>query len=216
MNAELRITKMNRPGFRSNFKQVSSIQYLVSGIIFICLSLLNSSSIAQSINDPNQQPVSMDSLFRKKAMESIGKSFPQFSVTTDGRVLTNDSLEGKIVFINFWFEACPPCIAELNALNKLYNKFSTNKNFEFISFTYESPARIKRLKQKYHMQYRVFSITNQECYRLNQNNGFPTSIILDKTGTIKQLYTGGTTDKKEAENFIRNIVYKSIDEALKN
>lgn len=179
--------------------------------------LLNSIVVfSQHNNNAETKPVSMDSLFRKKAMESEGKPFPAFTAIFSGHQLTIDSLKGKVVFINFWFEACPPCIAELAALNNLYKKFSSNKNFEFISFTYETPAKIKSLKKKYHILYKVASVSTQECYRLNQNNGFPTSIILDKEGVIKHLFTGGSTDKKEAENLLYNTVYKNIEAELKN
>jgi peroxiredoxin len=156
----------------------------------------------------------MDSLFKAKERESIGKSFPDFKAKFNGRIISKDSLRGKVVFINFWFEACPPCIAELSALNELYKKFSTNRNFEFISFTYEKPERVLLLKKKYHIRYKVASVSSQECYRLNQNNGFPTSIVLDKDGVIKDLFTGGDTDRIEAGKFIVSTVYKSIDETL--
>lgn len=161
------------------------------------------------------QTISMDSLFAAKERESIGKAFPYFKVNINQHSITNDSLKGKVVFINFWFAACPPCIAELSALNELYKKFSANKTFEFISFTYEKPESILLLKKKYHIRYKVVSVTRQECYRLNQNNGFPTSIVLNKEGVIENLFTGGDRDDVEsARGFIINTVYKSISRVL--
>lgn len=186
-------------------------EFLFALFLFICVD-----GYTQNNNATGSKPVSMDSLFRAKARESIGKSFPEFMASFNGHLLTNDSLKGKVVFINFWFEACPPCIAEMSALNELYKKFAVNKDFEFISFTYETTGRIRLLREKYHMQYKVASVSQQECYRLNQNNGFPTSIVLDKNGSIKDLFTGGSTDRKEARTFIINTVYQSINEALKN
>ena len=183
------------------------------GIILNVFIGLNAYS---QLNGKAEPPaISMDSLFKAKEKESIGKSFPDFNVKFNGHIITKDSLKGKIVFINFWFEACPPCIAELAALNELYKKFSASKYFEFISFTYEKPERILLLKKKYHIRYKVASVTRQECYRLNQNNGFPTSIVLDREGTIKDLFTGGDIeDGKEAKDFIINSIYKSINEAF--
>ncbi len=172
--------------------------------------------LSAQTNGNADMPVSMDSLFRKKAMESEGKPFQTFSAEFDGHLLSKDSLKGKVVFINFWFEACPPCIAELEALNNLYKEFSSNSDFEFLSFTYESPARIKFLKKKYHIKYKIASVSTQECYRLNQNNGFPTSIILDKGGIIRHLFTGGSDQKAEAEKIIYNTVFKYLNEELKN
>ena len=182
----------------------------------LILSVFISVNVYSQVNGEAELPhISMDSLFKIKEKESIGKSFPEFNSTFNGRIITKDSLKGKVVFINFWFAACPPCVAELSALNELYKKFSANKDFEFISFTYESSARILLLKKKYNIKYKVASVNRQECYRLNQNNGFPTSIVLDREGVIKDLFTGGDNeDRKDARDFIINTVYKSINDVL--
>lgn len=169
---------------------------------------------AQVNSEAETPTINMDSLFKAKERESIGKSFPDFNAKFDGRNITKDSLKGKVVFINFWFEACPPCIAELSALNELQKKFSRNNNFEFLSFTYEKPEKLKFLKKKYHIKYKVASVGSQECYRLNQNNGFPTSIILNRNGIITDLFTGGDTDNVKARNFIISTVYESIEKTL--
>lgn len=184
--------------------------------ILLLLSLVFGLRSYSQVDQGSVSPViSMDSLFRMKAKESIGKPFPTFNAVFSGYPLTKDSLKGKVVFMNFWFEACPPCIAELEALNKLYKKFAVNPDFEFISFTYESPEKIIQLKKKYHIPYKVASINSQECYRLNQNNGFPTSIILDRDGIIYELFTGGDTDKKVAETFISGTVYQCLERLLR-
>ncbi len=168
-------------------------------------------------NAVEQKPVSMDSLFRKKELEFIGKPFPEFNTKFNGRTITKDSLKGKVVLINFWFKACPPCIAELDALNELYRKFSINKDFVFLSFTFEKPADIPVLKKKYKMKYPVASVDRQECYRLNLGNGFPTSAILDRQGIIRYFVTGGDhTDKKEARDIVIKRLYPGLTTELKN
>jgi hypothetical protein len=42
----------------------------------------------------------------------IGKDFKPFNLTAvSGKKYTQDNLKGKITFIEFWFEACSPCIS---------------------------------------------------------------------------------------------------------
>jgi len=152
-----------------------------------------------------------DSVLKAKSKAATGNPFPSFNtLTDDGSLLTNESLRGKVVFVNFWFESCTPCIAEMDALNELYSKLKENKNFEFISFTYEKPKKIREVKEKFHIQYKVASVGNEECYRLNQNNGFPTSMILDRNGAIKYLAAGGRVDKVKAREFIMTEVFSKI------
>ena len=175
-------------------------------MIYLGLSMM---AICQD-NGLAKQKINIDSMFRAKEKESIGLPFPQFNVMLNDVHVTKDSLKGKVVFINFWFEACPPCIAELPALNDLYKTFSPNEKMSFISFTFERPEKILLLKKKFGILYPVVSVNRQECYHLNQNNGFPTSIILDANGIIKYLFTGSTTDSRKAKRFIKDTVYKDL------
>ena len=147
-------------------------------------------------------------LFRQT--QAIGKPFPLFYVKTGNITWTNDSLKGKVVFINFWFENCPPCVAEMGPLNELYQKLKDQPNVAFVSFSFESAEKLKQLKAKYNIPYTVATISHKECYRLNQDNGFPTSIILDKDGIIKFLQAGGSVDKAKAHQFITDEVYTKI------
>ena len=49
-----------------------------------------------------------------------GDSAPSFSVTTDsGRKVSLNDFGGKVLVLNFWATWCPPCIAELPALNQM-------------------------------------------------------------------------------------------------
>ena len=140
----------------------------------------------------------------------IGKPFPLFYVKTGNATWTNDSLKGKVVFINFWFENCPPCIAEMGPLNELYQKLKDSSNVAFLSFSFESTERLKQLKSKYGIAYPVVTISRNECYRLNQDNGFPTTIILDKNGVIRYLKAGGYVDREKVERFLNDEVYHKI------
>jgi peroxiredoxin len=150
----------------------------------------------------------------KRNKEAIGKPYPAFSFTTDGKIFNNDLLKGKIVFINFWFEACAPCIAEFDALNEIYQKLKENKNFAFISFTFETPEKTNRVKERYPLPYTVISIDRKECYRLNLNNGFPANMILDSTGAIKYMSFGGNTNKAMASKYVMENIYPEIVKLL--
>ena len=79
-----------------------------------------------------------DSLFSVKSKEAIGKPFPKFVAANEESKISNDSLLGKVVLINFWFEDCHPCLAEFEGLNELAQTLKENKDFEFISFNCEN------------------------------------------------------------------------------
>lgn len=181
--------------------------------LFVLLSLFSNAQTltAREIDSINNK---FSSAQDKRNKEAIGKPYPPFSFTRDGKVFNNDLLKGKTIFINFWFEACAPCIAEFDALNEVYQKLNDNKKFEFISFTFETPEKVKQIKEKYPLPYPVISIDRKECYRLNLNNGFPANIILDLTGAIKYMSFGGNTDKAMARKYVMEIIYPEIVKLL--
>ncbi|RYZ25524.1 MAG: TlpA family protein disulfide reductase [Chitinophagaceae bacterium] len=158
--------------------------------------------------------IDLDSLFEAKNREAVGKPFPKFVAKTDKGEFNSDSLVGKVVLINFWFEGCHPCIAEFPALNELADKLKGNKDFQFISFTWDNPETIKRVKDKYNLQFKVLSVDPNECRRLNGNNGYPTTIILDRKGIIRYLTLGGSTDSERAIDFVMNTLLPKLQKEL--
>ena len=146
--------------------------------------------------------------------KAIGKSLPLFSAVYQNKNFTNKNLAGKIVFINFWFASCVPCMVEMDALNELYDSLKHHTNFEFISFTYENQAKINEVIKKYHIQYKVVSIKQEECYKLNQYNAFPTSMIIDAKGIIKFISTPGFEIKSSIREMVFTEYYPKIVKEL--
>lgn len=180
-------------------------------VLMIYLILLSGFSYSQNTT------MSADSflvLMDKKNADFINKPFPEFSASADNKVCSNETLKDKVVFINFWFAACAPCMAEMDELNQLFTKFKQNKNFELVSFTFEDAKKIALIKRKFKIGYNVYSISRDECYRLNNNNGFPTSIILDSAGTIKYIHSADQLNKSEIKKYFTAKVYPLISKEL--
>jgi peroxiredoxin len=166
------------------------------------LLFVSSSCFTQNIIDLNISAKEWMDSFAVNMQKLIGKEMDHFSVLSDeGRSYTNDSLKGKVTLVNFWFEACAPCVAEFEELNKLNGRIK-NRKFQLLSFTFETPDAIKRIKEKYKLEFEVISISEKECRRLNFNYGFPFNIIVDESSKIANIHHGGSIDKTEAgKNF---------------
>jgi len=157
----------------------------------------------------------IESMMQSRIENSTGKAFTSFQAETVGGVSYSQSnLIGKITILNFWFEMCAPCVAELDALNKLYHTFDANPKFQFISFSEDSPELARECIKKYNLPYPVISISSEECFRLNCNLGFPTTIIVDESGKMIFIKTGGHTEKLAVEadiDKIAGIIKENLD-----
>ncbi|MEH3113678.1 TlpA family protein disulfide reductase [Pedobacter terrae] len=114
----------------------------------------------------------------------IGKNLPSFSgVTINKKPFSNINLKNQVVVINFWFEKCPPCLAEMPELNTLVDKYS-KRGVWFIGITHDNPARAKRFQKRNGYKYEIVSLNKDEIRKLNINHGFPSNVLVGKDGKI--------------------------------
>lgn len=153
-----------------------------SFLTFLCISF-GSIAFGQQVKrhlTPDEQMERYDSI--KKSM--IGKPYPDFEYKADdGIVYSKRKMLGKKYYINFWFEGCHPCMEEMDSLNALNIKLKKTKS-DFISFTFEKPKDIARIRKERKLNFKIISVSDEECRRLNLGNGFPTHIVVDKKGII--------------------------------
>jgi len=77
-----------------------------------------------------------------------GKSFPLMELEdSSGRLFNTAQLKGKIVYLDFWFTLCPPCIKEIPQSKVLQQQFQTDTNLVFVSICIENQERKVAWKQ---------------------------------------------------------------------
>jgi len=114
----------------------------------------------------------------------IGKDLPDFKgLTITGKRFSKQNLKNQIVLINFWFEACPPCVKEIPELNKFVVKYK-KKDVRFIAITYDERKKAAQFQKKAGYKYEIICLTKDEIRKLNINHGFPSNILVSKEGKI--------------------------------
>ncbi len=145
----------------------------------------------------------------KKGGESDFPSASVFAVRdAKGNILTTTNLKGKVVFINFWASWYPPCRAEFPSVEKLYQKFGKNPEFEFLMVNMDDdPKAGKEFLQK--NGYSVpFMVPDGQVPADYFQGSLPTTIVLDKKGQIRLSHTG-------MADYSVNSFYQQMEELVK-
>lgn len=145
----------------------------------------------------------------------IGLKLPEFELLTmDGELINQNSLKGKITVINFWFAACPPCIAEIPGLSTVSKKYS-DEEVNFIAASTDSYEAVERfLTKRGSFGFELAPNASDVFFKtFNIQSGFPTTIILDEDGVIQYFITGGLADFRAARK-VRKKLSSAIDEMI--
>lgn len=145
----------------------------------------------------------------------VGRKVPAFEMLTmDGKVIDQKDMYGKITVINFWFAACPPCIAEMPGLLQLSRKYN-KEDVNFIAASIDSYETINRfLDRRGSFGFTLIPDASNLFYdTFYIQSGFPTTVIIDQEGVIRFYYTGGLADFR-ASRRIKKKLSSAIDELL--
>ena len=177
-------------------------------LLFILFCSYNTILFAQK----DKEPYNADNYLRKLDSlnkVAIGKPYPDFEYAgDDGIVYSNKTMLGKKYYINFWFEACHPCMEEMNSLIILNAKLKNTKNV-FISFTFDPPSTIKRVREERKLDFIIIPVSRNECYRLNFNSGFPKHIVVDEKGNTEYISSFFKSNEEVIKEIISILTNKS-------
>lgn len=96
---------------------------------------------------------------------------------------------GKITFLSYWATWCPPCIAEMPSIQKLYDDYGDKINF--VLLTNEDPEIVRTFLEKKEYDLPVFIPRMQAPEKLYERS-IPTNYIIDKNGKIIVKEQGAT------------------------
>jgi thiol-disulfide isomerase/thioredoxin len=114
----------------------------------------------------------------------------------NGQVINLAELKGKPLFINYWATWCPPCIAEMPSIQKLYDKYQNDVNFVFINN--EAPDVVKAFMNKHNHTLPLYKIAGSVPEQFATST-LPTTILISTKGRVVLFKTGAA--RWDAEKF---------------
>lgn len=124
----------------------------------------------------------------------------------EGERLNFSEAEGEVVLVNMWATWCPPCIAEMPSLSKLYQDYGKKVNFYFIS--QEEAGKLQNFLEKKNYDLPVFQPLTQPPHSL-EFTSLPTTYLISRSGEIVIRKTG-------AADWNSKSTRELIDDLLEN
>lgn len=126
------------------------------------------------------------------------------------KIIKLEDYKGKVVFLNFWATWCPPCRGELPNIQKLYEKYRSDKHVAILTIVYPGG------QEKGKSDLKEFISDNALTVPVLFDDGFiystfgigsmPTTFILDKEGKPYGYIEGALTME-----MMENMILKTLN-----
>ncbi|QHT70194.1 TlpA family protein disulfide reductase [Rhodocytophaga rosea] len=133
-----------------------------------------------------------------------GHDFPL--LTLDGKSANLKEFKGKVIFINLWATWCPPCIAEMPNIHKLYERTSTEDvAFVMLSLDEDFEKARKFVKRKEYT-FPVYGVKESLPIEF-ETTIIPTTYVIDRNGKIVLRKEGmAKYDTDEFRTFLDKLI----------
>lgn len=157
--------------------------------------------------------------FLKDGADKINFTFPNL----DGKPvsLTDQKFNNKVVVVQILGSWCPNCMDETAFLSQYYKK-NKDRGLEIIGLAYErskdfekNKKNIGRLVNRFDIEYDILATgytndkeeASKSLPMLNKVVAFPTMIVIDKKGVVREIHTGfsGPGTGKYYVNFVNQF-----------
>ena len=136
-----------------------------------------------------------DNIYRQYILKKVaaerkfkkGMAAPDFSLENDkGEKVTLQDYKGKVIFIDFWFDACVPCQQMFERLKPLKAQYAGNKDLVFLCVSIDEKGVWKKAKDKVQAEHLYTNNKGRYHPVLRDYNvdGYPTIYIIGKDGLV--------------------------------
>lgn len=115
----------------------------------------------------------------------------------NGKAVKLSDYKGKYLIVDIWGTWCPPCRAEIPHFIELLKKYQP-KGLEIVGINYEGGddekediEKIKKFNKEMGVPYTCVIGDEKTQKQVPNFQGFPTTLFLDKSGTVRMMIVGG-------------------------
>ncbi len=149
-----------------------------------------------------------------------GVPAPNFVATDSaGHQISLSDFKGKVVLVNIWATWCGPCREEMPSIEKLYEHFKDNPDFQILAVSVDAkPGQMDPLlghtgndpftfAAKNGYTYPIYWDASHKIFNLYQMTGVPETFVVGRDGVIYKKIAGVTKwDAPENEELVRRLL----------
>jgi len=138
-----------------------------------------------------------------------GFSAPDFTLQTPtGESYTLSELRGQAVLVNLWATWCPPCRAEMPAIEKMYQEYKDQGFIVLaINMTYQDdPFAIVPFTKEYGLTFPILLEETGDVASAYQLRSLPSSYFINRAGIIAEVVIGGPMSEALLRTRIEQIL----------
>ena len=134
----------------------------------------------------------------------LGYLAPEIAlVDLRGERISLRGLRGRPVLLNFWASWCPPCRAEIPALQEFYERYRGDVAVVGVNWS-ESPEEVRTFLERFGVGYPNLLDRQGKAFVTYRLTGVPTTFFLDEQGLIRGVWFGPLGSPEEiAAGFAR-------------
>jgi peroxiredoxin len=127
-----------------------------------------------------------------RAIPRAGFAAPGFTLETlDGETRTLSDLQGQVVIVNLWATWCPPCRAEMPALERVWQEYRDDGLLVLAINQRESANRVRAFVDELGLTFPVLLDRDGAVGFRYQLRAYPTTFFIDRDGIIRDVVLGG-------------------------
>jgi thiol-disulfide isomerase/thioredoxin len=184
---------------RSTFRrsQIRNSGLMLIGIGLLLLGVVTGIMLIGADKAPNSNLASGDDLLSNGSVIPVEVNFkaPNLKLKDlQGNDVSISDHLGKVVLINNWATWCPPCKAEMPALEAFYNKHR-GEGFILIAIDAgDTSTDVEEFVNEYGLSFPVWMDPDSQALEAFKNYGLPNSYVIDKDGVVQLAWTGAISD----------------------
>lgn len=134
---------------------------------------------------------------------------PDFTLDSlSGAPISLSDMRGKAVVLNLWASWCPPCRAEMPAIQRVYQE-NHERGLEVLAVNMtaqDNLAAVEKFVQEFNLTFPILLDTSGEVGNTYLMRALPTTFFIDQEGVIQRVIVGGPMSEVTLQSTVEQLL----------